>query len=155
MLTAFRACTLAVLTLVPASAVLAQEALPGLPEMLVKPEVSAIFDKMSEGWEVPAWVRHDAVSSPGQKVSFGGREYSAFWACQNNDCGNNQISVIYNEADKQMFGLIVRSDSENGPQTLNWMGLGGGDETIDGKTILYAAVTGSLANHPTSFNFQK
>ena len=32
-------------------------------------------------------------------------------------------------------------------------GYGGGAESIDGRTILYAALTGSLDNHPQAFNY--
>ena len=31
--------------------------------------------------------------------------------------------------------------------------IGGGAESIDGRTILYAALTGSLDNHPQAFNY--
>jgi hypothetical protein len=37
-------------------------------------------------------------------------------------------------------------------EVLTWLTIGGGDESIDGRTILYAALTGSLENHRGQFN---
>lgn len=48
-------------------------------------------------------------------------------------------------------GAAVETDDT--VERLTWLGIGGGAESIDGRTILYAALTGSLDNHPQAFNY--
>ena len=47
----------------------------------------------------------------------------------------------------------VLSETDGTVERLTWLGIGGGAESIDGRTILYAALTGSLDNHPQAFNY--
>ena len=49
--------------------------------------------------------------------------------------------------------LSVAGPTE-GAEKLTWLNIGGGSESIDGRTILYAALTGSLENHPDAFNYK-
>lgn len=52
-----------------------------------------------------------------------------------------------------MTGLFSRVNEHSGNETLQWLNIP--DElSINGKTVLYAALTGSLDNHPNNFNFK-
>ncbi|AGT11286.1 Ivy family c-type lysozyme inhibitor [Paracoccus aminophilus] len=153
MLSSLRAAGALALILGLTPAAFAESAEPTLADLSTNSEMRASFDKMATGWTVPDWVLSGPVTSPSQMVQFGGKEYLVMTGCKKHDCGNNQIAVLYQKTDKVMFGLLLRADSADGPQTLNWMGMGGNAETVDGRTILYAATTGSLANHPKSFDY--
>ncbi len=112
--------------------------------------LTAAVEKMAEGHQMPEWLREGAVISPSQKVAFGGQEYLAMTACKQHDCGENQFAVLYAPAGGTAYGVLSVRDGE-GAELLTWLGMAGGPETIDGRTILYAALTGSLANHPQDF----
>ncbi len=60
---------------------------------------------------------------------------------------------MYDPQKKVMYGLLLSVNKKDNTERLTWMNMGGGSESIDGKTILYAALTGSLVNHPGAFNF--
>lgn len=60
---------------------------------------------------------------------------------------------MYDPQKKVMYGLLLSVNKKDKTERLTWMNIGGGSESIDGKTILYAALTGSLVNHPGAFNF--
>lgn len=42
---------------------------------------------------------------------------------------------------------------ENRPERLTWLNVSDA-LSIDGKTVLFAALSGSLDNHPDAFNYQ-
>jgi len=116
------------------------------------PGLTAAFEKMAEGHQLPAWLREGAVISPSQIVGFGGRQYLAMTACQQHDCAANRIAVLYAPDGGPAYGVLAVRDGE-GAELLTWLGMAGGPETIDGRTILYAALSGSLANHPQDFTY--
>ena len=51
------------------------------------------------------------------------------------------------------MSVTSRGEVSGTVERLTWLGIGGGAESIDGRTILYAALTGSLDNHPQAFNY--
>lgn len=110
------------------------------------------FDAMARGHQLPAWVKKGVVESPAIAVEMAGRTYQVMQACKPHDCADQQIAVMYAPAQGTMYGVLL-SRNGNG-EKLAWLNIGGGSESIDGKTILYAALTGSLANHPQAFHFR-
>ncbi|SIQ06627.1 Inhibitor of vertebrate lysozyme (Ivy) [Paracoccus thiocyanatus] len=114
--------------------------------------LTAAVEKMAEGHQMPEWLREGAVISPSQTVAFGGQEYLAMIACKQHDCAENQFAVLYAPGSGTAHGVLSVRDGE-GAELLTWLGMAGGPETIDGRTILYAALTGSLANHPQDFRY--
>ncbi|MTH65123.1 Ivy family c-type lysozyme inhibitor [Paracoccus shanxieyensis] len=114
--------------------------------------LAAAYAKMAQGRTMPDWLRTGAVVTPAVPVRFGGREWLAMTACKPHDCAAHQIAVVYAEGGP-MHGVISDQPEENGPQSLTWLNIGGGAESIDGRTILFAALTGSLENHPEAFTF--
>lgn len=114
--------------------------------------LTAAVEKMAEGHQMPEWLREGAVISPSQTVAFGGQEYLAMMACKQHDCAENQFAVLYAPGSGTAHGVLSVRDGE-GAELLTWLGMAGGAETIDGRTILYAALTGSLANHPQDFRY--
>ena len=112
--------------------------------------LTAAVEKMAEGHQMPEWLSEGAVISPSQRVAFGGQDYLAMTACKQHDCAANQFAVLYAPGSGTAHGVLSVRDGE-GAELLTWLGMAGGPETIDGRTILYAALTGSLANHPQDF----
>ncbi|HBC5886972.1 TPA: C-lysozyme inhibitor, partial [Escherichia coli] len=53
----------------------------------------------------------------------------------------------------QMTGLFSTIDEKTSQEKLTWLNVNDA-LSIDGKTVLFAALTGSLENHPDGFNFK-
>ena len=115
---------------------------------------SAAFGAMKQGHALPAWVTRGGTESPATTVSFGGHDVHVMTACKQHDCGTERIAVLYDPLKKVMYGVLSVSGPKEGAQRLTWLNIGGGNESIDGRTILYAALTGSLENHPDAFNYK-
>ena len=125
---------------------------PTLADLGQDQALTAAYDRMAEGHEMPEWVRKAIVVTPAQKVGFGGKEYLVLTGCEQHNCGENQIAMLYQPDSGTAHGLLSVSDGK-GAELLTWLNIGGGPESIDGRTILFAALTGSLANHPQAFNY--
>lgn len=124
-----------------------------LADLATDAAMAQSFKAMAGTSEIPDWVGEGIVTTPAQKVRFDGKEWMAMQGCQQHDCATNQIAVIYAPESGAMFGVLSTLESDSGPQVLRWLGMGGGAETIDGRTILFAALSGSLANHPDAFSY--
>lgn len=61
--------------------------------------------------------------------------------------------MLYATATKKIAGVFSSVEEKTGNEKLQWLNLPD-DLSIDGKTVLFAALTGSLDNHPDSFNFK-
>ena len=118
------------------------------------PVAKEAFGKMVKGRALPKWVPERTTSSPAQKVVFDGQEFYVMSGCNPHDCDSEQIAIMYNVKQKSMYGLFAQVDEKTATEKLTWLNMGGENESIDGKTILFAALTGSLANHPTAFNYK-
>lgn len=123
-------------------------------EIAANPTAAAAFKAMAEGHRLPDWVHGKTVESPGHEVMFGGEKVYVMSACKQHDCGSERIAVMYDPGKKIMYGLISSIDQETISEKLAWLNIGPGNEAIDGRTILYAALTGSLENHPDAFNYK-
>jgi hypothetical protein len=58
---------------------------------------------------------------------------------------------LKNPTDVRAFSAV---DEKTAQETLTWLNVSD-DLSIDGKTVLFAALSGSLENHPDAFNFQQ
>ncbi|GBQ96184.1 C-lysozyme inhibitor [Acetobacter nitrogenifigens DSM 23921 = NBRC 105050] len=108
--------------------------------------LNAMFGKTSK----PDWLKN-ATSSEAVSVTMDGKPYTVLLACKRHDCGNHQLAILFDNA--TIYGLRFEATNGVPKETLTWFNIGGGPESIDGKTILYAAITGSLFNHPEAFAF--
>lgn len=115
--------------------------------------LTAAFDQMAQGQEIPEWVRGGAVTSPAGHAAFDGKNYVVLTGCKQNECAANQIALLYQPEAGEMFGLLVTGE-QTVQQQLTWLNIGGDAESIDGRTILFAATTGSLDNHPDAFDYR-
>ena len=143
---------LAALTL--AGTALAQDAPPELPRLsaaLKDPGLAAAFDAMTARQPLPDWLDGSLVESATRAAAFDGKEWLVMSACKAHDCAAHRIAVLYDPKDGAMHGVL--SETDGMVERLTWLGIGGGAESIDGRTILYAALTGSLDNHPQAFNY--
>jgi hypothetical protein len=140
--------------LMGATSALAQDHPGTFRDIATDPAAAAAFKTMAEGHRLPDWVHGKTVESPGHEVIFGGQKVYVMSACKQHDCGAEQIAVMYDPGKKVMYGVLLSADPNARAEKLTWMNIGGGNESIDGRTILYAALTGSLENHPDAFNYK-
>ena len=123
-------------------------------EIASDPMAAGAFKAMAKGHSLPDWINGKTVESPGHEVLFGGQKVYVMSACKQHDCGSERIAVMYDPGKKIMCGLLLSADQKTVTEKLTWLNIGPGNEAIDGRTILYAALTGSLENHPDAFNYK-
>lgn len=113
----------------------------------------ADFQKMVANQHLPKWVSQGGTDSQGQKVNIAGNQYLVLNSCKPHDCGSQRIAVLYATATKKIAGVFSSVDEKTGNEKLQWLNIPD-DLSIDGKTVLFASLTGSLDNHPDNFNFK-
>jgi len=116
-------------------------------------DTKAEFQKMASNQHLPKWVTQGGTDSQGQKVNIAGKQYLVLNSCKPHDCGSQRIAVLYATATKKIAGVFSSVDEKTGNEKLQWLNIPD-DLSIDGKTVLLASLTGSLDNHPDSFNFK-
>ncbi|EEW5141792.1 C-lysozyme inhibitor [Escherichia coli] len=147
----FKAIT-TVAALVIATSAMAQDDLT--ISSLAKGETTkAAFNQMVQGHKLPAWVMKGGTYIPAQTVTLGDETYQVMSACKPHDCGSQRIAVMWSEKSNQMTGLFSTIDEKTSQEKLTWLNVNDA-LSIDGKTVLFAALTGSLENHPDGFNFK-
>ena len=147
----FKAIT-TVAALVIATSAMAQDDLT--ISSLAKGETThAAFNQMVQGHKLPAWVMKGGTYTPAQTVTLGDETYQVMSACKPHDCGSQRIAVMWSEKSNQMTGLFSTIDEKTSQEKLTWLNVNDA-LSIDGKTVLFAALTGSLENHPDGFNFK-
>ena len=62
-------------------------------------------------------------------------------ACKPHNCGSERIAVLYDPQKKVCTVCCPSQARRRAPRSLTWLNIGGGSESIDGRTILYAALT--------------
>ncbi|WP_241571620.1 Ivy family c-type lysozyme inhibitor [Rosenbergiella nectarea] len=121
-------------------------------DLVKTPEGGKALAALISHQHLPNWIKTGGVESPAQTVTVKGNDYQVYAICKPHNCGNQQFAVLYSAKLKQMSGLYLQTNEKSHRETLQWLNVS--DElSIDGKTILYAATTGSLSNHPTAFNY--
>lgn len=117
------------------------------------PETKAAYNHMVKGHALPAWVSKGGTTTPAKTVKLGGETYQVLTACKPHDCASESVAVLWSEKSKTMSGVFSSVNDKSGKQSLTWMNIGDA-LSIDGKTVLFSALSGSLENHPDAFNFQ-
>ncbi|WP_241613707.1 Ivy family C-type lysozyme inhibitor [Rosenbergiella epipactidis] len=113
----------------------------------------ADFQKIVANHHLPKWVTQVGTGSQGKKVSIAGKQYLLFTSCKPHDCGAQRIAVLYAPETKKIAGVFSSVEEKTGDEKLQWLNIPD-DLSIDGKTVLFASLTGSIDNHPDSFNFK-
>lgn len=116
-------------------------------------DTKAEFHKMAANQHLPKWVTQGGTDSQGQKVNIAGNQYLVLNSCKPHNCSSERIAVLYATATKKIAGVFSSVDERTGNEKLQWLNIPD-DLSIDGKTVLLASLTGSLDNHPDSFNFK-
>ncbi|CAK9885098.1 MAG: Inhibitor of vertebrate lysozyme [Candidatus Erwinia impunctatus] len=130
----------------------AQEELT-VSKLAIDQDTKTEFLKMVDNHQLPKWVTRGGTNSPGRKVSIAGNQYLVLSSCKPHDCSSQRIAVLYAMATKKVAGVFSVVDDKTGNEKLKWLNIPD-NLSIDGKTVLLAALTGSLGNHPDSFNFK-
>lgn len=116
-------------------------------------DTKAAFKQMLGKQTLPKWVTQGGTNSQNKTVEIAGSQFLVLNACKPHDCSSQQIAVLYSPSTHKMSGVFSSVEEKNASQKLLWLSVP--DElSIDGKTILYASLTGSLENHPDSFNYK-
>ncbi|QGX90574.1 C-lysozyme inhibitor [Tatumella sp. TA1] len=121
-------------------------------DLVKTPEGSKALTALMSHQQLPSWIRTGGVESPAQTVTVKGDDYQVYSICKPHNCGNQQFAVLYSAKLKQMSGLYLQNNEKSHRETLQWLNISDA-LSIDGKTILYAATSGSLSNHPKAFNY--
>jgi hypothetical protein len=145
--------TLAVALFLATGSTMAAESSLTVSQLATSQSTKAEFSKMVEGHTLPAWVTKGGTSTGTKEVQLGENRYLVLESCKPHDCGSERIAVLYSPKLKRMMGLYSSVDEAKASEQLAWLNVGDA-ESIDGKTVLYAALTGSLENHPDAFNFK-
>jgi hypothetical protein len=131
-----------------------QENTHTLSQFIASPEAAPLLKILTEKTALPDWIPAQLTESPAEKAEFGGKKYVVLQGCKQHACNSEQIAIMYNAQDKLIYGLLRTITDDGNTEQLKWLNIGGNDESIDGRTILYAALTGSLSNHPNDFNYK-
>lgn len=116
-------------------------------------DTKAAFQKMIGKQKLPEWVTQRGTSSQTRYVEIDGKKYWVLNSCKPHNCGAQSIAVLYSPEAKTLSGVFSTTDNRETNQQLLWLNITD-DLSIDGRTILFAALTGSLDNHPSGFNFK-
>ncbi|MDR0576907.1 MAG: Ivy family C-type lysozyme inhibitor [Candidatus Accumulibacter sp.] len=116
-------------------------------------DTRAQFGRMTKGRDLPRWVTKGGTNSPTREVGLGGARYRVLSACKPHDCASERMAVLYSADGKKMAGVYSVVNEKTASEKLVWLNVDG-KESIDGKTVLYAALSGSLENHPQAFDFK-
>ncbi len=111
------------------------------------------FKTMVGSQKLPQWVTQGGTTSQNQDVVIDGKKYIVLNSCKPHDCAAENIAVLYSPESKTLAGVFSTQDEQSVHQKLTWLNISD-DLSIDGKTVLFAALAGSLDNHPDSFNFK-
>lgn len=142
----------AIAALVMASSALAQSDVT-ISSLAKGDTTKAAFNQMVKGHKLPAWVSNGGTFSPAKTVTLGDESWQVLSACKPHDCGAERVAVLWSEKSHQMSGVFSTVDEKNSQEKLTWLNVS--DElSIDGKTVLFAALSGSLENHPDAFNYK-
>jgi len=121
-------------------------------DLAVNKDSKAAFSKMVKGHKLPAWVSKGGTSTPAKTVKIGDTEYQVLSACKPHDCAAERVAVLWSEKSQTMSGVFSTVNDKSAKESLTWLNIGDA-LSIDGKTVLYSALSGSLENHPDAFNF--
>lgn len=110
------------------------------------------FKTMVGSQKLPQWVTQGGTTSSNQDVVIDGHKYTVLNSCKPHDCAAESIAVLYSAESRTLAGVFSQLDEQAVQQKLTWLNIND-NLSIDGKTVLFAALTGSLDNHPNSFNF--
>ncbi|EKH2342430.1 Ivy family C-type lysozyme inhibitor [Salmonella enterica] len=124
-----------------------------ISKLAVGQDTKAEFQKMTANQHLPLWITQGGTNSQSQKVSIADKPYLVLISCKPHDCGSQRIAVLYAPVTKKIAGVFSSVEEKTGNEKLQWLNISD-DLSIDGKTVLLAALTGSLENHPDSFNFK-
>lgn len=124
-----------------------------ISKLAVDQDTKEEFQNMAANQHLPKWVIQGGTDSQNQKVKIAGNQYLVLTSCKPHDCGSQRIAVLYAMTTKKIAGVFSSADEKTGNEKLQWLNIPD-DLSIDGKTVLLAALTGSLENHPENFNFK-
>lgn len=120
-------------------------------KLAANPETKAEFRKMTADHQLPEWVTDGGTDSQNQRVNIDGHPYLVLTSCKPHDCASQRMAVLYATETKKLAGVFSTAEAES--EKLQWLNVSDA-LSVNGKTVLFAALTGSLDNHPGHFSFE-
>lgn len=120
-------------------------------KLAANPETSTEFGKMTANHQLPEWVTDGGTHSQNQKVNIDGHPYLVLTSCKPHDCASQRMAVLYATETKKLAGVFSTAKADD--EKLQWLNMSDA-LSVNGKTVLFAALTGSLDNHPGHFSFE-
>ncbi|OAT18259.1 Ivy family C-type lysozyme inhibitor [Proteus myxofaciens] len=123
-----------------------------IEKLATNKETKASFSKIVKDNHFPSWILKGATESEPKEITLKGDRYQIVQGCKPHDCASEQLVVMYSKDKKVMAGVFSKLNENKNKQELTWFNIND-NLSIDGKTVLFAAITGSLDNHPNAFNY--
>lgn len=120
-------------------------------DLAVKTETKTLFKEMIKNQKLPKWVVAGGTDLETQSIQLKGDDYRVYSSCKPHQCGLEKMAVLYSPKARILAGVFAKSTEHETQQKLVWLNVSD-TLSIDGKTVLFAALTGSLANHPDWFS---
>ncbi|MCS5874017.1 C-lysozyme inhibitor [Klebsiella pneumoniae subsp. pneumoniae] len=115
----------------------------------------ASFNQMVKGHQLPAWVTTGGTpGSPAQTVKLGSESWQVLSACKPHDCGHERIAVIWSEKANRCPVFTRWSMEKTDQEKLDPAASAMPCPSMAKTMLLFAALSGSLDNHPDAFNYQ-
>lgn len=144
----------AVLSLLAATAVLAQNEIT-VRALAVDSATGNKFHEWAKEHNLPEWVMEGGTGSPSRPVTIDNKSFQVMSACKPHACAKEQIAVLYLPEQRKISGVFSTQTETGDNQTLIWLNSDNENEiSLDGKTVLFTALSGSLENHTASFNLR-
>jgi hypothetical protein len=98
------------------AAVAAEQPGPSLSELMAQPAYVTAWKTMLGPDLVPDWVKSyaetlDGPPTPSIKVPVSGDAYTLGFTCKAQDCGGNQLYVLFAPQAKRAWGLLITGES--------------------------------------------
>jgi hypothetical protein len=123
---------------------------PTLSDLAVNKETKALFKEMTKAQKLPKWVLQGGTDGETHSIYLKGNDYQISSSCKPKQCGLEQIAVLYSPTARIMAGVLAKNTEHETQQKLIWLNVPD-SLSIDGKTVLYATLTGAIDNHPNWF----
>ncbi|OON38077.1 hypothetical protein BTJ39_19095 [Izhakiella australiensis] len=123
-----------------------------LADFAKAPQTQKVYSALIAQAGLPAWVKQGGTGSAASEVVLSGVRYQVLSGCKPHSCASQQIALIYSPQTHKGYAVYSQFDEESATQSLRWLN-GGQELPIDIRTVLFARLSGSLENHPDSFNY--
>ncbi|QNT79118.1 Ivy family c-type lysozyme inhibitor [Entomobacter blattae] len=121
-------------------------------ETIKNPTYSTTFKSLVSSHHLPAWVLSSSTDMGSQNVTLNGKNMYVISACKPHECSTQKIAFLIDSKTRKISGVFSSYSEKSNTQNLKWINITP-EDNLDGQTVLFSALSGSLENHPKNFNF--